>query len=181
MVRSLGEMGVDRVLSDGRKSLVATATRRAQAGLDASRSGLELTSLELTKLAPPRALAPEFDAVQSAFIGAETRRKEAQAFAETALPQAQAAADAQIQQAHAASSAELAQATGEGAAFLALDRQYRANPSVVRERLYRDAVERAIGQAGNVRWVPPPVGGSYHGFRITIGPSRAAGAFEEDK
>ena len=35
MVRSLGEMGVDRVLADGRKSLIATATRRAQAGLDA--------------------------------------------------------------------------------------------------------------------------------------------------
>ena len=53
MVRSLGEMGVDRVLADGRKNLIATATRRAQAGLDASHSGLELSSLELTRLAPP--------------------------------------------------------------------------------------------------------------------------------
>ena len=50
MVRSLGEMGVDRVLSDGRKDLIATATRRAQAGLDAAHSGLELSSLELTRL-----------------------------------------------------------------------------------------------------------------------------------
>jgi hypothetical protein len=24
--------------------------------------------------------------------------------------------------------------------------------------------------AGNVRWVPPPVGGAYHGFRISIAP-----------
>ena len=77
MVRSLGEMGVDRVLADGRKDLIATATRRAQAGLDASHSGLELASLELTRLAPPLALASEFDAVQSAYIGAETRKKEA--------------------------------------------------------------------------------------------------------
>src|SRR5205823_1669994 len=82
MVRSLGEMGVDRVLADGRKSLIAIATRRAQSGLDAARSGLELTSLELTRLAPPAALAPDFDAVQSAFIGAETKKKEAQAFAQ---------------------------------------------------------------------------------------------------
>ncbi|MGH7126743.1 MAG: SPFH domain-containing protein, partial [Stellaceae bacterium] len=48
MVRSLGEMGVDRVLSDGRKELVATATKRAQAGLDEAHSGLAITSLELT-------------------------------------------------------------------------------------------------------------------------------------
>ncbi len=67
MVRSLGEMGVDRVLSDGRKDLVETAMRRAQAGLDAVHAGLELTSLELTRFAPPIVLARDFDAVQSAY------------------------------------------------------------------------------------------------------------------
>ena len=43
---------------------------------------------------------------------------------------------------------------------------------MVRERLYRDAVERAIGAAGKVRWIPPPIGGgSYRGqLRITIQP-----------
>ena len=80
MVRSLGEMGVDRVLADGRKDLIATATRRAQAGLDAAHSGLELSSIELTSLTPPGLLAEDFNAVQSAFIGAETNRKVAQAF-----------------------------------------------------------------------------------------------------
>ena len=42
---------------------------------------------------------------------------------------------------------------------------------MVRERLYRDAVEKAIGVAGTVRWIPPPIGGSYHGLRITIAPT----------
>ena len=59
-------------------------------------------------------------------------------------------------------------AKGDADAFQALDRQYRANPVVVRERLHRDSVEHAIGTAGKVRWVPPPVGGSYHGFHITL-------------
>lgn len=180
MVRSLGEMGVDRVLADGRKDLIAQTTRRAQAGLDASRSGLELTSLELTSLTPPMALTGEFDAVQSAFIEAETKRKLAQAFAERAIPEAQGAADAAIQTAHAEASADLARANGDAAAFLALDREYRANSDVVRERLYRDAVEQAISKAGNVRWVPPPMGASYHGFRITIGRARGSGQGPED-
>jgi len=181
MVRSLGEMGVDRVLADGRKDLIARATRRAQAGLDASRSGLELTSLELISLTPPQALVADFDAVQSAFIEAETKKKFAQAFAESAIPEAQGGADAAIQEARAQASADLARANGDAAAFLALDREYRANPVVVRERLYRDAVEQAISSAGHVRWVPPPVGGSYHGFRITIGPATAAGGSSEDR
>ena len=169
MVRSLGEMGVDQVLAAGRKSLIATATRRTQAGLDAAHSGLELTSLELTRLAPPAALANDFDAVQSAFIGAETRKKEAQAFAQIAIPQAQAATDAALQAARGNATADLARAKGDAETFAALDREYRANPVVVRERLYRDALEKALGSAGQVRWVPPPVGGRYNGFRITIG------------
>jgi membrane protease subunit HflK len=170
MVRSLGEMGVDRVLADGRRELVATATRRAQAGLDAAHSGLEISSLELTRLAPPAALASEFDAVQSAFIGAETAKKDAQAFAETTIPAAQSVADSSVQLARANSAAAISRARGDSEAFQALAKEYRANAAVVRERLYRDAVEKAIGAAGAVRWIPPPIGGSYHGLRITIAP-----------
>jgi membrane protease subunit HflK len=176
MVRSLGEMGVDRVLSDGRESLVATATKRAQQGLDACQSGLELTLLELTGLTPPIAVMQDFGAVQSAFIDAQTLKNDAQAFAESTIPQAHATADASVQTAHGDAAAALAAADGDAAAFRALDREYRANPAVVRERLYRDAVERAISTAGSVRWVPPPVGNAYHGFRISIAPSSAGPA-----
>ena len=150
----------------GRKILIATVTKRAQAGLDASHTGLELSSLELTRLSPPQALLSEFDAVQSAFIGAETAKKYAQAFAESAIPQAQTEADTAAQSARAAGASELADARGSADAFQALNKEYRANVMVVRERLYRDAVERTLGKAGNVRWVPPPTGGSYKGFRI---------------
>jgi membrane protease subunit HflK len=171
MIRSLGEMGVDRVLSDGRKDLIAQAARRAQAGLDASHSGLELSSLELTRLAPPFALVEDFDAVQSAFISAETDKKDAQAYRESAVPAVQAEMDSQNQAARGATSNALAVAHGDAEAFRALDREYRANPAVVRERLYRDAVDRALASASKIRWVPPPIGGSYRGMRITVGQS----------
>jgi len=169
VVRSIGEMGVDRVLSDGREALAATAVRRAQAGLDAAHAGLELSSLEFTRLMPPYALASDFSAVQSAFIGAETKRKDAQAYGETTVPQARGQTDTVTQLARGETEADLARAKGEAAAFRALVREYRANPPVVRERLYRDAVERAVGRAGDTRWIPPPVGGTYRGLRITIG------------
>lgn len=176
MVRSLGEMEVDRVLTDGRKALIANAAARAQAGLDAAHAGLELTSLELTRLAPPSALAYEFDAVQSAFISAETTKKEAQAFAEMVIPQAHADADAGVQGVRGLADAQLAVARGEADAFRTLDKEYRANAAVVGERLYRDAVEKAIGNAGSVRWIPPPSGGKYNGFRITVQPPVAGPA-----
>jgi membrane protease subunit HflK len=173
MVRSLGEVGVDRVLSDGRKDLIAIATRRAQAGLDRAHSGLELASLELTRLAPPMAVAIDFESVQSAFIATDTKKKDAQAYAETVVPRAQARADSLLQTARADAASALAVATGDASAFGALEREYRDNPAVVRERLYRDAIDRALNVA-KVRWVPPPTNGKYNGFRITL-PSPAAG------
>ena len=168
MVRSLGEMGVDRVLSDGRKDLIAAAVGRTQAALDAVESGMELTSIELIRLAPPEDLAPDFNAVQSAFIGAETRRKDALAYAQAAVPQAQASVEATVQGARAAAAADLSLASGEAQAFRDLAREYRSNPTVFRERLYRDGIDRAVANAGSIRWVPPPVGGRYQGLRISI-------------
>lgn len=176
MVRSLGEMGVDRVLADGRKALVATAMRRAQAGLDAIHSGLTLTNLELMRLAPPAAVQSDFDAVQSAYVGAETAKKNAEAYARRIVPNAQAAADAAVQSAHAAAATVLARAQGDAKEFLDLDAQYKKNPGVVHERLYRDAVERAISHAEGVRWIPPPVGGRYNGLRVIINNTAAGPA-----
>lgn len=169
MMRSLGEIAVDRVLADGRKVLIATATRRAQMGLDKAHSGIELSSLELTLLAPPRALARDFEEVQSAFIDAETKRKNAQAFAQRVVPKAQAETDSTLQAARAGAAIELANAKGEADAFLALEDEYAANRSVVGERLYRDAVERALTTA-EVRWVPPSEGGrNSGGLRLSLG------------
>jgi membrane protease subunit HflK len=167
MVRSIGEMGVDHVLSDGRADLIKVATKRAQAGLDAAHTGLVLSSLELARLQPPLTLRKDFDAVQSAVIGATTSQKQAQEFAQRAVPQAQADADAALQQARGDAAAAHARATGDADAFLALDREYRANPSVMRERLYRDAVDKAMA-AATVRWVPPPVGSRYQQLRVTV-------------
>lgn len=167
LVRSLGEMGVDRVLSDGRKDLVATASRRVIEGLAAARSGLELTSLELTTLSPPAALASDFAAVQSAFIGAETKKKDAQAFAESAVPQANADVDKALQDARAEAASNLATARGEAGAFIALAKEYRANPTVARERLYRDMADKVLS-AAKVQWVPPPGAGGYRGLRVQI-------------
>jgi membrane protease subunit HflK len=181
VVRSIGEMGVDRVLADGRKDLAAVASRRVQAGLDRARAGLELSSLEFTRLMPPYALAGDFNAVQSAYIGAETKRKEAQAYASTAVPQARADAESGVQTARGAADGDRARAEGEAAAFRALDREYRANRTVMRERLYRDGVDRAIGNAAGVRWIPPPVHGKYSGFRIRLGSGATSGAVDDEK
>lgn len=171
-IRSIGEMSVDQVLAEKRKELVREVTQRSQEGLDAAHSGLELVSLELKDLTPPHALAQSFEAVQSAYIDAETERKDAQAFAEDVVPKARASADAAVQSARGDAAGAEARARGDADAFLALDRQYRSNPVVVRERLYRNAVDRAIGSVGELRWIPP-LAREHQRIRILVSPELA--------
>ena len=119
-------------------------------GLDAAHSGLELSSLELTRLAPPRgARATTSTPCRARSSARRPRRRRRRRSPRRRIPQAQAAgrrggADGARRRATRTSRT----AKGDAEAFLALDREYRANPAVVRERLYRDAVERAHRVAG---------------------------------
>ena len=102
MVRSLGEMGVDRVLSDGRKS--------SDRDGDAPRAGGPGCCPLRSRAVVARTHASRSSAGSGERVrrGAERlhrrarrRKKEAQAFAESAIPQAQAEADAAVQAARA--------------------------------------------------------------------------------
>jgi hypothetical protein len=54
---------------------------------------------------------------------------------------------------------------------------------VVRERLYRDAIELAVGSAGRLRWIPPPVNDRYDQLRLMLSnaPTPAGSAAQSRK
>jgi membrane protease subunit HflK len=155
LTQTLGEMTIDAILVDGRKPLAARALGRAQARLDTEGSWVRLLALEFTALRPPPQVARDFDAVQSAFVERKTRVDEARSYREQALPQAASDAQGQIRQAEADEAARLAEARGAAAAFLAIREEHRRNPGVVRQRLYREAMERALDTVGARILVPP--------------------------
>ena len=59
-------------------------------------------------------------------------------------------------------------ARSEASAFEALVAEYRRDPVVVRERLYREGVEAVLESAGRVDFLPPPSGARYIGTRLTV-------------
>jgi membrane protease subunit HflK len=174
LTRTLGAMTIDAVLVDGQKQLAAQAVARAQARLDADGPWVRLLALEFTALRPPPQVAADFDAVQSAFVERKTRVDEARSYREQALPQAAADAQGRVRRAEADEAARLAQARGEAAQFVAIREESRRNPAVVRQRLYREAMERALSAVGGRILVPP---GSDTG-RILIPTDNAPGEGE---
>jgi modulator of FtsH protease HflK len=155
LTRTLGETTIDAVLIGGQKQLAAQALARAQARLDQEGQWVRLVALEFTALRPPPPVARDFDAVQSAFVERKTRADEARSYREQALPGAAADAQNQIRAAEADEAGRLAEARGAAATFLAIQTEYRRSPAVVRQRLYREAMEQALSGVGGRILVPP--------------------------
>jgi len=168
-VSSLGGRAVDTVLADGRQTMVDDVARQAQTRLDAWGAGLDLVSLELLDLGPPQQVREAFREVQTAAIEAETRVKAAREYREVQLPKARTDAGRQTREAEATALDLKQQARSEADAFLALLSEYRRDPQVVRERLYREGIEKVLDDAGVVDFVPPPAAaGRYDGTRISV-------------
>ncbi len=170
-VRTMGEVEVDSVLSEGRSQFVILMVQRAQERLDRAGSGMALVSIEVTDLAPPRQVQAEFEQVQNAFIDMETQVKEARKLREEEVPLAKASRDQALREAQAYSAELLAQARGDAGMWRDLYAEYRENPRVLRERLYLEGIETALPRSARLRFVPPPPDGRRYGpegFRISI-------------
>ena len=168
MVQTLGGISVDTVLSDGRQDLVDTVTRRAQTWLDDRSAGVSLVSLELLDLAPPQQVQEAFREVQTAAIESETRLRSAREYQEVQIPKARSDRRRAVQTAEADALEGVQRARSEASAFEALVAEYRRDPVVVRERLYREGVEAVLESAGRVDFLPPPSGARYNGTRLTV-------------
>ena len=173
-VRTMGEVEVDSVLSEGRAEFIVKVVQRAQKRLDQAVAGVELVSIEVTDLAPPVQVKEDFDKVQAAFIDMQTQVTEAKRLRELEVPQAQSERDQSLREAEGYATELLAQARGDVAMWKDLYREYRQNPQVVRERLYNEGIENALEEPFR-RFVPPPTDGRAYGkdaFRISVAGAR---------
>jgi membrane protease subunit HflK len=172
-VRAVGERDVDHVLAEGRSEFVETVRDRAQLRLDAADLGIVIVSLELTSLNPPGAVTAGFTAVQSAVIAAQTAKQNAQTERARIIPGAQANAADNRSTATMYGVSTRAAADADATRFRALASEYRRNPAVVRERLYRDTMTHVVASAGKREFVPPPASDRYSGLRITVPTGKA--------
>ncbi|HCH65454.1 MAG: FtsH protease activity modulator HflK [Deltaproteobacteria bacterium] len=171
-IRTMGEIEVDDLLAEGRARFILDVVQRAQLRLERAQAGIDLISIEVTDLGPPRQVQAEFEEVQNAFIDMETKVTEARRHRERARPKAQAKRNQQLRDAEAYAAKVLGSARGDAAAWQDLYAEYRRDPKVLRERLYVETIESALPRTANLRFVPPPEGRRYPSetFRLSISP-----------
>lgn len=130
-----------------RAELAAAARIQLQASLEAYRTGLVVTELNLPNARPPDEVKPAFDDVNSAQQDKDRVISEAEAYAAKVVPEARGAAARVRTAAEGYKTATIARSTGEAQRFSLLLDEYQAAPEVTRKRLWLETVQQVL--AGN--------------------------------
>ncbi|TBR12488.1 MAG: FtsH protease activity modulator HflK [Lysobacter sp.] len=145
-VRELvGRSRLDTVL--GARNAIAVAARsQLQASLEAYRTGLVVTELNLPNARPPEEVKPAFDDVNSAQQDKDRVISEARAYAAKIVPEARGDAARIRATAEGEKLAAIARSTGDAQRFSLLVEQYAKSPEVTRKRLWLETVQQVLGQ-----------------------------------
>ena len=141
----VGRSTLDTALG-ARGQLAVSARENLQRLLDAYRTGLRVTELNLPNARPPEEVKPAFDDVNSAQQDKDRVTSEARAYAAKVVPEARGQA-AQIRtSAVGYRTAHIARATGDAQRFTLLLDQYQGAPDVTRKRLWLETVQEVLAQ-----------------------------------
>jgi len=167
--RVLAGMNVDDVLTTRRDFIGQESMRLAQEELDRLGLGIQLLAFETRAINPPAPVLPAFQDVVSAKVEAKTLVEPARSRHAAVIPEANAEAYRLQQGAESYAQGLIAKAQGEVSAFLALLKEYRANPETVHTRLYAEMIEKVLPKLRVSNVVPSDRGE----VRILVSPQKA--------
>ncbi|TYT25568.1 FtsH protease activity modulator HflK [Luteimonas viscosa] len=139
----IGRADLDTALN-ARGPLSVAASTALQASLEAYRTGLVVTELNLQDARPPEQVKPAFDEVNSAQQTNERLVNEARAYAARVVPEARGDAQRLRTTAEGYKTASVARATGDAERFTLLLDAYRNAPDVTRRRLWLETLQQVL-------------------------------------
>lgn len=147
---TVGRSEMDFILTAGRQAIADQSKIILQETLDAYKSGLVVTEVNLQQAQPPEAVQAAFADAIKAREDQERLKNEAEAYSNDRLPKARGAAARQIEEATGYRENVLARAEGEAARFSALVAEYRRAPAITRERLYLDSMSQVMNGSSKI-------------------------------
>ena len=146
----VGQNTMDFVLTEGRNEVVSTVQDLAQANLNAYKTGIIITSVNLQDAQPPEQVQSAFADVVKAREDRERLINEAETYSNDVLPKARGRAARELEEASAYHDRVIAQATGEASRFTSIVTEYKKAPEVTRNRIYIDAITNVLGNTSKV-------------------------------
>ena len=147
---TVGQSLMDFILNEGRLEIAARIKQSLQERLDAYKTGLIVTEVNLKQVQPPEAVQAAFADAIKAREDLERQKNEAQAYANDRLPRARGAAARDLAEAAAYKAQVVAKAEGDASRFTSLYSEYRKAPQVTRQRLYLDTMSEVYSRSSKV-------------------------------
>jgi modulator of FtsH protease HflK len=141
----VGRSEIQPILTGARQNVETAVTELMQKTLDAYKSGIQITQVQMQKVDPPAQVIDSFRDVQAARADLERAQNEAQTYANRVVPEARGRAAQVIQSAEAYREQTVAEAKGQTGRFNKIYDEYKKAPDVTRQRLYLETMERVFG------------------------------------
>jgi len=146
----IGASNMDFVLTEGRSEIVSAIKAEIQAVMDAYRTGILVTSVNLQDAQPPEQVQGAFEDAIRAREDKQRLINEAEAYSNDVVPKARGAASRIVQEGEAYKERVIAQANGDVSRFAQLLTEYKKAPAVTKQRMYIESMETVLDRTNNV-------------------------------
>lgn len=150
MRRVVGDRSVNEVLTVGRMEIADEARRLIQEVLDRYDMGLRIVAVKLQDVTPPESVRPSFNDVNAAKQEQEQAINQAEREYNKLIPEARGKAQKEISAAQGYAAALINRTEADILRFDRLVGEYQQNPSIVRDKIYIEAMERIKGKVDGV-------------------------------
>ncbi len=156
-------MSVDEVLTTGRYAIQNRLKKGIQGRADAYRLGIQIVSVQIQSIQPPREVAEAFRDVASAREDKHKLVQRARGESNRRMPKARGQAGLILSEAEAYAQEVVEMAHGDAERFLSAWEEYRKAKTITAHRLYHEAMEEVLPKVvkdifnpGAERLPPPP-------------------------
>jgi len=150
MRRAVGNRLGSEVLTTGRVEISNLARDEIQVAMERYGTGIQVVTVELQDVVPPKAVQPAFNEVNEARQERERMINEATKQANQVIPRAQGEASRTIAEAQGYATERVNGALGETARFRSILVEYRGAPDVTRTRMYLETIDQVLPKIGSV-------------------------------
>ena len=150
MRESIGQGGLQSILTEGRTEIEEQTRSIIQEILDEYGTGITITQVQTQKADPPAQVIDAFRDVQAARADMERQRNEAEAYANDIIPRARGEAEQILQSAEGYRQKVIADSEGKAARFLSIQTEYAKAPQETKKRIFYETMEDVFSDMDKV-------------------------------
>lgn len=159
MRRVVGDRLVTDVLTVGRTEIASEAKVLTQDIIDHYDMGVRVVSIKLQDVNPPEPVKPSFNEVNAAKQEQEQAINKAEKHYNEVIPEARGLAERKIAEAEGYAAALINRSNGDASKFLAVLKEYRKAPTITRDRMYIETMEKLLARMKDITVIDSQVSG----------------------